>query len=121
YQLGPRAHDKRAAIVAVMVKMTPTCFVTSLTTAVGFGSLVTATIPAIQSFGAYVAAAVMMAFAAQMLVTPIVLSLAPAPRSVRFTDPTRARTGRLLMAIARFGERRRGWVLMATLALSVPI
>ena len=63
-----------------MVAMTPACLVTTLTTAAGFGSLVSATIPTIQAFGAYVALAIVFAFVAQMLMIPIMLSLLPAPR-----------------------------------------
>lgn len=62
------------AIFVTMKHMTPACFVTSATTAVGFGSLASASLPAIVAFGAVLAAGVMMAWAIQMVLMPIVLS-----------------------------------------------
>lgn len=82
---GDPTPHRRAAIIAAMVRMTPACFVTSATTAVGFGSLASATLPAIANFGLVLAAGVMMSFAVQMLWLPIQLSfirparIAPAP------------------------------------------
>jgi len=66
--------DSTEAIVRTMERMTPACFVTSATTAVGFGSLATARLPAIASFGAVLAAGVMIAWAIQMVLMPVVLS-----------------------------------------------
>lgn len=62
------------AILRTMHSMVPACFVTSATTAVGFASLATARLPAIESFGLVLAAGVMMAWAIQMVLMPIVLS-----------------------------------------------
>ncbi len=62
------------AILRTMDSMVPACFVTSATTAVGFASLATARLPAIESFGLVLAAGVMMAWAIQMVLMPIVLS-----------------------------------------------
>jgi len=114
HQLGPSASSKRAAIIDVMRRMTPVCFVTSLTTAVGFASLLAADIPTIRAFGGYVGLAVMLAFAAQMLMLPIMLSFAPAPRGRRFAEPSRSRTGRSLLWAADLVARRRRAVLVAS-------
>ncbi len=75
-RLGPTG-TREAAILATMDRMAPACFVTSATTAVGFGSLAAATLPAIVSFGLVLAAGVMMAWAIQMVLMPIVLSFVP--------------------------------------------
>ncbi len=72
-RLGPGG-DRTEAILRTMQSMTPACFVTSATTAVGFASLATAQLPAIVGFGLVLAAGVMMAWAIQMLLMPIVLS-----------------------------------------------
>jgi len=72
-RLGPGG-DRTEAILRTMEVMTPACFVTSATTAVGFASLATAQLPAIVGFGLVLAAGVMMAWAIQMLLMPIVLS-----------------------------------------------
>lgn len=80
---GPRGQpdalhpdDALEAILRTMDTMTPACFVTSATTAVGFASLASARLPAIVHFGLVLAAGVMMAWAIQMILMPIVLSIA---------------------------------------------
>ncbi|PIE16316.1 MAG: hypothetical protein CSA66_07460 [Proteobacteria bacterium] len=112
-QLLPTARSKRTAIVEAMVAMTPACLVTTLTTAAGFASLVTATIPTIQAFGGYVAVAILFAFVAQMLALPIALSLLPAPARPHLANTRRSRTGRALEATARMVARRWRAVLVA--------
>lgn len=62
------------AIIETMRHMTPACFVTSATTAVGFGALASADLPAIASFGLVLAAGVMLAWLAQMIWMPVFLS-----------------------------------------------
>ncbi len=69
-----RGSEALEAILRTMDSMVPACFVTSATTAVGFASLATARLPAIESFGLVLAAGVMMAWAIQMVLMPIVLS-----------------------------------------------
>ncbi len=74
-RLDTHAPDsRRDAIIETMIRMTPACFVTSATTAVGFGSLASAQLPAIANFGLVLAAGVMLAWVAQMVWMPIQLS-----------------------------------------------
>ncbi|MCA9514809.1 MAG: MMPL family transporter [Myxococcales bacterium] len=103
---------RRRAIAEVMARMTPACFVTSLTTAVGFGSLVTAAIPTVRSFGLFAAAAVMLAFVAQMLLVPIMLSVGAPPALPADGGRPRGLERRLAWVAAAI-ERRRRAVLLA--------
>lgn len=73
-RLAGAAAPPHEAILVTMERMTPACFVTSATTAVGFASLMSAALPAIVAFGAVLAAGVMMAWTIQMVLMPIVLS-----------------------------------------------
>jgi len=91
------ASGRREAILQTMIKMTPACFVTSATTAVGFASLVTAHLPVLRDFGVHLAIGVMLAYAAQLLVMPLVL--ASVSRPIRPNPATR--TSRILTIVER--------------------
>jgi predicted RND superfamily exporter protein len=106
--------DALEAILRTMDTMTPACFVTSATTAVGFASLASARLPAIVHFGLVLAAGVMMAWVIQMVLMPIVLSIArPSPgiRSAPSSDPSDELLGNGLFG--RFLERVADRVLAA--------
>ncbi len=74
-----RLGDKREAIAITMKSMGWACFLTSATTAVGFGSLMFATIPTIRSFGLYVSLSVLIAYVLSLILIPIFLSVIPPP------------------------------------------
>lgn len=112
-QLAPDFADKRAAIIEAMVRMTPACLVTTLTTAAGFGSLVSAANPTLRSFGAWVALAILFAFVAQLLIVPIVLSFGRRPRTTA-AELARRPGVRAADALAGFALRRRVPILWAT-------
>jgi hydrophobe/amphiphile efflux-3 (HAE3) family protein len=59
------------------------CLLTSLTTALGFGSLVTSSIPPIARFGAAAAMAAIVAFVVSMVLLPAAGALLPAPKPAR--------------------------------------
>jgi len=102
-RLGADPARATEAILATMDAMTPACFVTSATTAVGFASLTTAQLPAIVGFGAVLAAGVMMAWAIQMLLMPIVLSFthpASLPRATSSAPLGNGLFGRFLDRVA---------------------
>ncbi|MFT7580934.1 MAG: putative RND superfamily exporter protein [Myxococcota bacterium] len=115
YQLAPNFADKRTAIVETMVEMTPACLVTSITTAIGFGSLATAAIPSIRAFGIYVGITILFAFAAQMLVMPVFLSMVRKPDGHRFVAPATSKSGRTLIWVAAFVARRPKAILVVSL------
>lgn len=71
--------DRIARIRAVVRRLVFPCFFCTLTTAIGFGSLVTSAMPAVQLFGAFAALGVVIAFAAGMTLVPIGLSFVAAP------------------------------------------
>jgi uncharacterized protein len=68
------------ALVNTMVEVGPACLATSATTAVGFLSLLTTSIPQIRRFGAMTALGVMVVFACSMLLVPPVLRRLGPPR-----------------------------------------
>lgn len=72
--------DRRELARHTMRRMTVACALTSLTSAVGFGTLVSARLPIIRDFGLYSAAGILLAFGVMLLLMPPVLSLLPVPR-----------------------------------------
>ncbi|MBR57133.1 MAG: hypothetical protein CMH54_03645 [Myxococcales bacterium] len=100
-----RLGDKREAIACTMKSMGWACFLTSATTAVGFGSLMFATIPTIRSFGLYVSISVLIAYVLSLILIPILLSVVPPP-SQRVLD----------VYSGGFLDRFMRWVARATLS-----
>lgn len=70
-----RNRDQRQALAITVRKMASACFYTSITTAVGFGSLFTSSNKVIRQFGVMAAAGVMMAYVVTITLLPAVLSL----------------------------------------------
>ena len=112
-----RRGDKQEALHRTICALGWACLLTSATTAVGFGSLLSASIPTIRSFGLYVAIAIMLAYVVMLVGVPIVLSYAPSP-------PERARAAssgglldRWLTWLALVTIRRRLTVTLVSLAV----
>jgi len=66
-----RFQDKKAAIIASLTNAGAPCFFTSLTTAIGFGSLVTSSIPSIFNLGIFAAIGIMSSFVLSIILIPI--------------------------------------------------
>lgn len=72
------SRTREEAIVDAMRELLLPCFLTSLTTALGFAAFTTAALPMIKYFGLVVAAGVLLAFLTTVTVLPLlVVSLAP--------------------------------------------
>ena len=69
-----------------MRHMAGACLLTSVTSAVGFGSLMSAHLPIIRGFGSYTGIGIMLAFVATMLIVPACLSKLPLPKDRGFAD-----------------------------------
>ena len=75
YDKFPALQNKRDTILAVYEELLRPCLYTSLTTAAGFGALVTARIPPVQVFGVFIAFGVLVAFFLTITFIPAYLSL----------------------------------------------
>jgi hypothetical protein len=73
--------DRLARIEGVVSRLAFPCFFCSLTTALGFGSLLASDLPAVQQFGAFAALGVTLAFAIGITLVPVGLSFATPPRA----------------------------------------
>jgi predicted RND superfamily exporter protein len=69
------------AIVAAQRELALPCFLTSLTTTLGFFSFATATLPTVAKYGLTVGTGVFLSWVTTVVVLPILLSLIPPPRA----------------------------------------
>src|SRR5690606_16503067 len=109
------------------VRLGSACFLTSLTTAVGFASLAVARIGTVRSFGIYAGIGILYAFVANLLVIPVGLYVTGSRLGVPVGGGAQARpdASRLRAGLMRLGEfvcrRPRltlGGSLLAILAVS---
>ncbi|MEO0324383.1 MAG: MMPL family transporter [Myxococcota bacterium] len=107
---GPLAAAKRA-----FRAMAVACFATSVTTAIGFGSLVLARTPELRSFAVVAALGVMVAYLVTILVLPLALPSLPARRVRAVAEGAAGSAG--LDALVRGAVRHRRLVAVVSLVV----
>jgi hypothetical protein len=95
------------------------CFLTSLTTAIGFGSLMVSRVEGVRDLGLLASFGAMAAFVISITLVPIFLSLLPARTFLRAGRRGVPPLERALTRLARFNESRRTHVLVAVSVLVV--
>ena len=113
---GLERHD---AVVQTVARVGWPCLLTSLTTAVGFGSLVLSDIPQVQEFGGFAAVGVMMAFLFSVVSIPAALAVLPAGSSARLQTPNIRGLNPWLLKLGRLETRGKVVVLVVTAAAVV--
>jgi predicted RND superfamily exporter protein len=112
--------DPEAALGRTVREMALPCFLTTFTTAAGFGSLAVAETRVLRDFGVHSAVAMLVCYVAVMGVVPVLLALVPpdrvAARPAAGGEPPELRA---LSAIDRMVARRPGWALAGSAALSL--
>ncbi len=103
--------DRRSAARAALGGMIVALFLTSFTTAVGFGSLAVSRLPALVDFGITAAGGVLIAYVITIAVLPGALSLMPFPQRP-LADHQRGNVERLVSPITDLVLRRR-WIVLA--------
>jgi len=116
------AKGRGQTIREVMGRLFAPILYTSLTTAAGFLSFVTTSIPPARVFGVFVALGVMVAWAATVLLIPAYVMFIPERVLANFGQAARAREKmsrltRILHATGRFAHDRAKLVLIAMVAL----
>ena len=87
YQEERIHRDNRDAVRVTFRHMVRACLLTSLTSAVGFASLLVATLPIIRNFGAYAAIGIGICFVLSMCIVPLALFHWPWPVPTAKDDP----------------------------------
>lgn len=110
----PRLKDRRRALLETYERAGRPCLFTSLTTAVGFGSLLTSPIPSIRNLGLFAGFGIMCAFILSMILVPLGLRLTqirnPGSNTMDFM-------GRMLAWIGRFNLKNIRGILILSLSV----
>lgn len=110
----PTHKDKKQALLESYRRAGKPCLFTSLTTAVGFGSLIVSGIPAIRSLGIFASFGIMSAFILSMILVPVgslIAKIKPKPAE------NSQNTKNLMGSIAAFNLRHPQWILLAGLLI----
>lgn len=119
-----RGLDLRAAIVSSFSHLAVACFLTSLTTAVGFAALQVSAIDIVADFGLYAALGVMVAYLVTILLLPPLLLTFPLPLDRSLVAMAKQPSGKFLawhFKLASHHSRRIsvGFVLLSLVLLLV--
>jgi len=100
YQELGAGEDKREAVHRMVRRIGAACFLTSLTAAIGFASLMVARIDIIKGMGRVAAVGLMISYLVILILVPTVLSLVEAPKAAVTKDLDAGILGRLLRFVA---------------------
>lgn len=111
-----KTKSQREAITSTMHELYKPMIFTSLTTVVGFGSLMSASIPPVRVFGAFVALGVAIAWILSVTFNPAYAVLLPKKTLSNFgrSDDSRSPLASMMNAVGRLSYRARWGVLGAT-------
>ncbi len=114
YQEIGAGAERTEAIRGMVRRIGAACLLTSLTAAIGFGSLMVARIDIIKGMGRVAAVGLMISYFVILLLVPSVLSLAPAPKAGVHADPSQGAIGRMLVWVGDVVVGRKLVVVMVT-------
>src|SRR3989338_1921357 len=118
----PAIKDKRHALIATMKDLYRPMFFTSITSAVGFGSLALAPIPPVRVFGLFVAFGIMAAWLFTNTIVPAIIMLMNEEKLTAFLEKRQKKTSRpdkMLKSFGRFSFYRSKAILVASLIVLV--
>jgi uncharacterized protein len=108
---------KREALREMIVRLGAATFLTSVTTAIGFGTLVTSTVVPMQRFGVFTAVGVLLTFFVSLVMLAVVLSWMKPPRPEQIRRLGGGGFRAFLVHVDRFAENRR-WGIIAVGAVT---
>lgn len=109
--------DKREGLAWTILYMVGPCFLTSLTTAIGFGSLITASVISVREFGWITAAGVMLAYIMTIQVLPSILDIMPELKGVVGDEISKTVSNRVTTFIALFSIRNKYTIAIGSFLL----
>jgi len=118
----PALRDKKSAIRAAMDELFSPMLYTSLTTAVGFGSLILAPIPPVRVFGAFVAFGVLAAWLLSVTLVPACTMLIREQKlesKLAAREEKRTLLARLLPPLGRTAYRRNKLIILSSALILV--
>ncbi|MEO1477404.1 MAG: MMPL family transporter [Bacteroidota bacterium] len=120
YHSLERGLAKRAAVRRMVVRLGAATFLTSITTAIGFGTLLTANVIPMKRFGLYTAIGVLLTFVISLIVITAVLLWTKPPTPAQIDRLSRAGFRPLLMRLDGFTQRHR-WPIVAAFAVLLAV
>lgn len=119
YEEAARSRNRREVLLSTMDHMITACFMTSITTSIGFGSLVISDLKSVRDFGLFSAGGIMLAYILGMTITPIILSYLPLPGDATWKGYHRGYLAHLIEKIETFVARDRFWIPLTCAGLMV--
>lgn len=119
YQCVETDQSKRWVVESAMEHSRLPVSIASLTTLIGFATLIFNPIPAISDFGTYAVFGIAAIFLMSMFFVPAALILAPRPKRGSFGVQESGILGTVLQALGKFAIRRRWLVLVVAVLLSL--
>lgn len=110
--------SKRAAIRKMVVRLGAATFLTSLTTAIGFGTLATSAVVPMKRFGLFTAAGVLMTFVISVVLITIILLWSPEPSEKQVRRLGSGRLDDWLLNLDTFVQRRRKAIIFISLGIT---
>ncbi|MFZ5800182.1 MAG: efflux RND transporter permease subunit [Candidatus Omnitrophota bacterium] len=118
----PLIKDKRKTLILTMKDLYRPMFFTSITSAVGFGSLALADIPPVRVFGLFVAFGIMAAWLFTHTIVPATITLMNEKKLAVFLEKRQKKTSildKILKAFGRFSFHRSKAILIASLVVLI--
>ncbi|GAB4292272.1 MAG: MMPL family transporter [Myxococcota bacterium] len=94
-----KGKNKRESLIEAIIHLTIACFMTSITTAVGFAVLITTNIKLIQHYGLFAALGVIVSFVITITLLPSLLFISPLPHKLKDPSPKTPFTQSVLQQI----------------------
>ncbi len=110
--------SKHDAVRKMVVRLGAATFLTSLTTAIGFGTLATSRVVPMVRFGLFTAIGVMITFVISLVLITVILLWTPEPRTKQVNRLGRGRLDGWLRWLDGFVERRARAIVFVALALT---
>lgn len=118
YCEASESHSTETVVLRTMVTMNIACFMTSITTAIGFIALLAvSSISVVKLFTFWTAVGVMISYALTIVTMPIVLLKLPLPGENARQRYRTLPLNRLINACYRFSLRPRSWILLLWLLM----
>ncbi len=111
-------HDGNEAVLITFKHLVVACLLTSITTAVGMGSLIVSHNPLLHDFAIVASLGVMLAYVSTLTVIPSMLSLVKAPKVELKKPGAGDRVDHMLASVALYIVKRPRRILLGSLALT---
>jgi predicted RND superfamily exporter protein len=108
--------SKNQAIQTAYKRVGAATFLTSLTTALGFLTLLTSGVKPVRELGVFAAAGVFIAFFLAFSLLPAILSISAVPK-LAYKEPSTVMWNKLVSKMFRFSINRRKWIVVFSVAL----